>query len=111
MMKTFISHHMSPAQTLNLKSIRPTAENFHSSPWKMLDILLFSWYLLHGKKNSPTLSLYLEVPQKLWDEQQAVKEKTTKDEANLWLHSLFPLNMAVGKERWLGNCTAKRSEY
>ncbi|KAJ3478207.1 hypothetical protein NLI96_g9919 [Meripilus lineatus] len=111
MMKSFISHHMSPAQTLTLQGIRPTAEDFHSFSWKMLDILLFSWYMLHGKRNHSTLSLNLKVPQTLWDEQQGVKEKTTKDEANMWLHSLFPLNMAVGKGRWPGDCKAERGEY
>ncbi|KAJ3484858.1 hypothetical protein NLI96_g5348 [Meripilus lineatus] len=111
MMKSFISHHMSPAQTLDLDSIYPTAEDFHSFSWKMLDILLFSWYMLHGKRNSRKLSLDLQVPQELWDEQQAVKEKTTKDKANMWLHFLFPLNMAVGKGRWLRYCKAERGEY
>ncbi|KAJ3484862.1 hypothetical protein NLI96_g5352 [Meripilus lineatus] len=111
MMKTFISHHMSPAQTLNLGGIQPTAEDFHSFSWKMLDILLFSWYMLYGTRNCRTFSLNLYVPQKLWDGKQAVKEKTTEDEANMWLHSLFPLNMAVGRERWLGYCKAEQGEY
>ncbi|KAJ3484859.1 hypothetical protein NLI96_g5349 [Meripilus lineatus] len=111
MMKTFISHHMSPAQILYLHSIWPTAEDFHSFSWKMLDILLFSWYMLHGKRTSRTLSLNLKVPQKLWDEQQAVEEKTTEDEANMCLHTLFPLNMAVGEGRWLGDCKEEPGEY
>ena len=110
MMKSFISHHMSPAQTLTLQGIRPTAEDFHSFSWKMLDILLFSWYMLHGKRNRHTLFLDLRVPQKLWDKQQVVTAKKNTNE-NMWRQSFFPLNTAVGKGRWLGYCTVMRSKY
>ena len=105
MMRPFISRHMGPTQKLKLTAIRPTADNFYSFSWKTLDILLFSWYMLHGSGNTQTLDLHLWVPRKLWDKQQAVKEGATKDKENPWLHSLFPLNMAIGKGMWLGDCS------
>ncbi|KAJ3477405.1 hypothetical protein NLI96_g10484 [Meripilus lineatus] len=110
MMQIFISCHMGPTQIVNLKAIRPTTEDFYSLSWKMLDILLFSWYMLHGRGNGQTLFFEgLWVPQELWDKQQAVKEEATKVKENPWLHSLFPLNMAVGKGMWLGSCYEGRS--
>ena len=111
MMKTFISRHMGPTQKLELRSIEPTAEDFYSFSWKTLDILLFSWDMLHGRGNGQTLFLNLEVPRKLWDEQQVVREKATKVKEKPWLHSLFPLNMAVGKGKWLGECNESRSKH
>ena len=104
MMKTFISRHMGPTQILELRSIYPTAEDFYSFSWKTLDILLFSWYMLHGRGNGQTLFFYLGVPRKLWDKQRAVKEEATEVKEKPWLHSLFPLNMAVGRGMWLGDC-------
>ena len=111
MMKTFISRHMGPTQILKLEDIQPTAEDFYSFSWKTLDILLFSWYMLHGRGSGQTLFLYLCVPQTLWDKQQAVKEEATKVKENPWLHSLFPLNMAVGKGKWLGGCFERKGKY
>ncbi|KAJ3481530.1 hypothetical protein NLI96_g7596 [Meripilus lineatus] len=102
MMKTFISRHMGPTQILKLKATQPTTEDFYSFSWKTLDILFFSWYMLHGRGNGITLFFGFWVPQELRDEQQTVKEEATKVKGNPWLHSLFPLNMAVGKGMWLG---------
>ena len=111
MMKTFILRHMGPTQILKLDPIEPTAEDFYSFSWKTLDILLFSWYMLHGRGNGQTLFFLLWVPRKLWDEQQAGKEEAPEVKENPWLHSLFPLNMAIGKGMWLGDCSEVLSEY
>ena len=111
MMKIFISRHMGPTQILQLESIKPTAEDFYSFSWKTLDILLFSWYMLHGRGNGQTLFFSLYVPRRLWDEQQTVKEEANEVKKNPWLHSLFPLNMAVGKGMWLGDCSERECEY
>ena len=110
-MKTFISRHMGPTQRLELQDIRPTAEDFYSFSWKTLDILLFSWYMLYGRGNGQTLFFFLLVPQELWNEQQAEKEEANEVKEKPWLHTLFPLNMAVGKGMWLGECFELRSKY
>ncbi|KAJ3474759.1 hypothetical protein NLI96_g12270 [Meripilus lineatus] len=104
MMKAFISHHMAPTQILKLESIWPTAEDFHSFSWKTLDILLFSWYMLHGRGNGQTLFLRLRVPWQLRDKQKAIKEEAIDVKENIWLHSFFPLNTAVGEGMWLARC-------
>ena len=104
MMKTFISRHMGPTQVLTLRSIWPTAEDFYSFSWKTLDILLFSWYMLHGEGNSRSISLNLRVPPKFWDPRQVLQEGAGKSKGKPWLHTLFPLNMAIGKDKWLGGC-------
>ena len=106
----FISSHMGPTQNLKVEYIRPTVDNFYSFSWKTLDILLFSWYMLHGSGNIRTLFLELWVPPKLRDRQQVAKE-ATKDKENPWLHSFFPLNNAVGKGMWLGDCSEALGEY
>lgn len=113
MLKTFIARHMRPEQRLELKAIRPTAEDFYAFSWKILDALLSSWYMMHSREDSQTLILSLNVPPKLWDERQTDKETAPKaeDEENPWLHALFPLTMALGEELWLGYCGEQRGEY
>ncbi|KAJ3475409.1 hypothetical protein NLI96_g11854 [Meripilus lineatus] len=110
MLKTFIARHMRPEQRLELKAIRPTAEDFYAFSWKILDALLSSWYMMHSREDSQTLILSLNVPPKLWDERQTDKETAPKaeDEENPWLHALFPLTMALGEELWLGYCGEQR---
>lgn len=96
MMKTIISTHMMPRQTLKLE-IWATAKDVSSFSWTVLDILLFGWHVLRGRGNNTTLILELWVPNKI--------KGGSKDTEVHCLHSLLPLNMAVGKGKWLGECT------
>lgn len=107
MMQTIISHHMVFKRELELKDITPTAEDFNSFSWTMLDILLFSWYMVRGGKNSPTLILSLDVSDEALYDHHTTNEELTEDIRHPWLHTLFPLSMAIGEGRWLGEC----SEY
>lgn len=104
-----ISRHMGPAQNLTLL-IRPTYNDFHSIPWMMLDALLFSWYILKRGLNSPGLSLSLAVSPPFQIKGWTIK-RTTKDGRYSQLRDLFPLNMIVGKDRWLGDCNEISCEH
>lgn len=118
-MRTFISCHMGPTQKLELAFIRPTPKNISSFSWVILDILLFSWYMLYGRKRSQTLCLHLDVPWELWDDEDdevwdsepAGKGIPKVQEKPFWLHFLFPLNMACGRGIWLGHYEQEQSLY
>lgn len=96
--KRIISRHMGTQQQLAL-DIWFEDEYVHSFSWRVLDILLFSWFIRHcdGTRNGSTLTLSLSLPVK---DVTMTLQQIELMECSL-LHVLFPLNMAIGKGRWL----------
>lgn len=120
LMMTIVSRHMGPTQILKMK-IYPKAEDFDFVSWKTLDILLFSWYMLHGVESSSVLFLELIVPRALWRPAKTMQQQQQQEDVYTggalvtnevecpWLHRLFPLNVVAGKGRWLGDCKETRA--